>query len=291
MLDITPTQIRTGLRTAALPGAISCYGQVGSTMDLARELLGTASDADLPLLVVADEQTSGRGRMGRSWVAPPGSALLCSIGLRPTWLAPERSIALVWMAGVALCEAVAATTPLQARLKWPNDLLVEVRRQKAEDDGARCADTSDCSRLTSEGWAKAAGILLESSLGPEGLVLAIIGCGVNVSAGPPPGVARYPTTSLAEAGGAPVSRLELLRAFLTRLDHWHERLRRGMSEELFQVWRGRLHTLGREVEVAVGETVLRGVAEDVALDGALLLRNNSGGLHVIRSGDVGMSGL
>lgn len=265
-------------------------------MDIARELIAGASEPELPLLVVADEQTSGRGRMGRSWVAPPGAALLCSIGLRPTWLAPERAIALVWMAGVALGEAVAAVTSLEARLKWPNDLLVEVSsgkseagKQKAEDDGARLPDTSAFSLLPSEGWAKAAGILLESSLGPEGLVLAIIGCGVNVSAGPPPGVARYPATSLADACGAPVSRLALLRAFVERLDHWHERLRAGRFDELFTAWRNRLHTLGREVEVSVGETVLRGFAEDVAPDGALLLRNIDGGLHVIRSGDVGMS--
>lgn len=258
-------------------------------MDIARELLATANDADLPLLVVADEQTSGRGRMGRSWVAPPGAALLCSIGLRPAWLAPERAIALVWMAGVALCEAVAAVTPLEARLKWPNDLLVDVGGQKPAIDGVKRPGTSDFAPLASGGWAKTAGILLESSLGPEGLVLAIIGCGVNVSAGPPPGAARYPATSLAEACGAPVSRLDLLRAFVERLDHWHQRLREGLFDELFAAWRDRLHTLGHEVEVNVGETVLRGVAEDVAPDGALLLRNKSGGLHVIRSGDVGMS--
>lgn len=258
-------------------------------MDIARELLATASEADLPLLVVADEQTTGRGRMGRSWVAPPGAALLCSVGLRPTWLAPDRAVALVWMAGVALCEAVAAVTPLEARLKWPNDLLVEVGGRQSEAAGGARPDSSDCAPLASGDWAKAAGILLESSLGPEGLVLAIIGCGVNVSAGPPPGVARYPATSLADACGAPVSRLALLRALVERIDHWHERLREGGFDELFSAWRHRLHTLGREVEVSLGETVLRGVAEDVAPDGALIVRNRGGDLHVIRSGDVGMS--
>lgn len=235
-------------------------------MDLARELLPTLGDAELPLLVTAEEQTAGRGRMGRAWEAPAGSALLLSLALRPRWLAPERAVALVWMAAVALCEAVERAAGVPAALKWPNDLLLP-------DAG---------------GHAKAAGILLELSFGGAGLETAVIGCGVNVSAAPPPGRTRYPATSLEAAAGAPVSRLALLLALLERLDVWHDRLRAGDAPGLRAAWRARLHTLGRPASVEGPGGAIVGLAEDVDDDGALLIRDAAGALHRVSAGDVGL---
>jgi BirA family transcriptional regulator, biotin operon repressor / biotin---[acetyl-CoA-carboxylase] ligase len=226
---LDPTTIANALRTAALPRTVRCLGSVGSTMDVARELLGELGRSELPLLVTAEEQTAGRGRVGRRWEAPAGSALLLSLALRPTWLPPARGVALVWMLAVALCEAVEELTPLRARLKWPNDLLLPA--------------TGGASH------AKAAGILLEANLGAGRIEWAILGCGVNVSAAPPAAQTRYPATSLAAAAGAPVDRTALLLALLRRLDAWHGRLQAGEEAALFAAWRGRLAGIGAPVRV------------------------------------------
>lgn len=237
-------------------------------MDLARELLPTLAEAELPLLITAEEQTAGRGRMGRAWEAPAGSALLLSLALRPRWLAPERAVALVWMAAVALCEAVEQAAGVPAALKWPNDLLLPTP--------------------PADGHAKAAGILLELSFGGAGLESAVIGCGVNVSAAPPPGSTRYPATSVAAAAGRPVGRLALLQALLGRLDAWHAGLQAGEEERLFAAWRGRLHTLGRPASVETAGGPIVGLAEDVDRDGALIIRDGAGALHRVSAGDVGL---
>jgi BirA family biotin operon repressor/biotin-[acetyl-CoA-carboxylase] ligase len=261
------TAILTDLRTASLPRSVCCYTQVGSTMDVARELLPSLEDDALPLLVQAEEQTSGRGRLGRVWAAPPGSALLLSLALRPHWLAAERAISLVWMASVALCDAVAEQTGLEALLKWPNDMLL------ATGGGVH---------------AKAAGILLEAGFGGDAIAWVIIGIGINVSDSPPPTFTRYPATSLRAAAGRPVDRLALLRCLLRHLDSWHARLIAGEEPALFAAWRGRLHTLGQTITLQSPQGPLVGLAEDVGRDGALLLRDSAGALHTITTGDVGI---
>lgn len=235
-------------------------------MDIARQLLPTLSDNELPLLVQAEEQTSGRGRLGRTWDAPPGSALLLSLALRPSWLQPEQAVSLIWMAGVAICDAVAEQTGLAAALKWPNDLLVPT------NDG---------------NYAKAAGILLEASSGTS-LAWVIIGMGINVSDAPPPGSTRYPATSLSAATGCPVSRLGLLQSLLYNLDIWHRRLIAGDAQALFEAWRERLYTLGREVTVQLSQTSITGRAEGVDQNGVLMVRDAAGVLHTITTGDVGI---
>ncbi|NTU79436.1 MAG: biotin--[acetyl-CoA-carboxylase] ligase [Chloroflexales bacterium] len=298
---LDPTTIAAGLSPRALPRTIRCHATVGSTMDLARELLVSLDSSQLPALVVADEQTAGRGRMGRPWVAPPGSALLASLVLRPTWLAPDQGVALVWVTAVALCEAVEDITPLRPGLKWPNDLLVAaaVRSDYAETDrptqpshhtAAPSPTNLDPRSPPHEpAWAKAAGILLEVSIGLEGLEWAILGCGVNVSAAPPAGATRYPAISLAAAAGAPVSRLALLRALLLRIDSWQARLRAGEHGALFTAWRSRIVTLGQQVRVETPAGPLEGLAIDVDRSGGLIVRDELGALHTITAGDVGLA--
>jgi BirA family biotin operon repressor/biotin-[acetyl-CoA-carboxylase] ligase len=263
---LEPTLIAGALRTATLPRTIRSFEAVGSTMDVARELLSTLPETQLPLLVLAEVQTAGRGRLGRRWEAAPGTALMFSLSLRPSWLPPERAVALVWMTATALCEAVEEVTPVRASLKWPNDLLLP----------------------HAGGAAKAAGILLEVSLGGRGVEWATIGCGVNVSAAPPPELTRYPATSLAAAAGGAVSRLELLLALLHRLDAWHARLMAGEEEALFHAWRARITGLGRPARVETAAGPLEGTAEGVDRSGALLIRDAAGALHSVTTGDVGL---
>jgi BirA family biotin operon repressor/biotin-[acetyl-CoA-carboxylase] ligase len=264
---LTPNRILHDLQTRAMPGSVYCYGQVGSTMDLARELLADTADAQLPLLVTAEEQTAGRGRKGRPWSARSGQALLCSIGMRPAWLPPSRSVALVWLIAVALCEAVESETGLAARLKWPNDLLVP---------------TSPAT------WGKAAGILIELSFSRTTIDRAIIGCGININDAPPPEAVRYPATQLSAAAGRPIDRLTFLRAWLRRLDNWYLRLQASAEEELFAAWQSRLHTLGQSVSIETERGIWQGHATAVTREGALVVRTADGRLQTVTAGDIGL---
>lgn len=267
--SLTPAAILEGQRERdALPRSVECYGQVGSTMDVARERMRHASSDNLPLLVLAEEQTTGRGRMQRPWVAPPCSALLFSLALRPVWLAPAHAFALIWLAGVALCEGIAETTSLRPRLKWPNDVLL-------------------VDETAAQSW-KVAGLLLEMGSTPDAIEWAVIGCGLNVNASPPSDAAlRYPSTSLATAQGCPsLPRLPILRAILAHMDSWYTRLQQGKHAALFAAWRGLLHTLGQHVRVETETGILQGTAEDVEPSGVLRLRDDEGTVHAISSGDV-----
>lgn len=273
--DLTPATISAGLATHNLPDEIICLAQVGSTMDVARDWLRNAPPAARSLLVQTDEQTAGRGRMGRPWTAPPASALLFSLAPRPPWLTPATTPTLIWLAATSLCAAIENETGLQARLKWPNDVLLP-----APD----LAQTMQAGSYA--GWHKVAGVLIELGGGqpPE---WAIIGCGLNVSASPPLQAGlRYPATHLSRHTGRPVARLPLLRSIIRHCDAWYGRLADGDTASLFAAWRERLVTIGQTVEVQTAGGPLHGYAEDVEPDGALRLRAADGTLQIISHGDV-----
>jgi BirA family biotin operon repressor/biotin-[acetyl-CoA-carboxylase] ligase len=269
--DLTPDHIQRDLSTDIVGRAIEHYPQVASTNDIARERARAGHPEGL--VVLADEQVAGRGRMGRGWAAPPGSSLLVSLLLRPAWLPPADAFALTMLSGVALCEAVEATVPTQAALKWPNDLLLPARAQAGP------------------ALRKAAGILSELELAGDEIAWAVLGMGVNVNWAPQ-GVVdgrdlAEVATSVSAAAGGPLERLALLRALLVRLDAGYAELRRGRREELFQRWRARLAMLGQPAVVRLPGGELHGVAVDVEPSGALLLRDVAGGVHTVLAGDVG----
>lgn len=282
---LTPAAILEQLDTTTLPRSVLCYAEVGSTMDVAREQLRHVTAEQLPMLILTEFQSNGRGRMQRPWFAPPGTALMFSLVLRPRWLPSQQATALVWLMSVALCEAIRVETALTPVLKWPNDVLLPV--PIADEYAATSGPTSHAG-------AKVAGILIESSSAlqqpPSGsrggpvsfLEWAIISCGLNISANPPADAPlRYPATNLVAASGRPVPRLPLLRTLLVRLDYWYCALQKGEYERLFTIWRSLLSTLGREVEIQTSEGLLRGYAEDVDTSGALRLRDATGHIHTI----------
>ena len=214
------------------------------------------------LVAVADEQTAGRGRMGRAWSAPAGANLLFSTLLRPTWLQPEDGFWLTMLAATAFREALAETLGVDVGIKWPNDLVH--------------AD------------AKLAGILVEAEAqaGP-GMRWAIIGCGINVAWHPDPAAVGQAVTSLAALTGATPERGQLLAALLQRLDQRYLALRRGQREALRSTWSDHLVTLGRQVRVEYPDgTTLIGVAESVAPDGALIVVTAAGEPVRVLAADV-----
>lgn len=225
----------------------------GSTNDDARAL--TAEGAGHGTVVLADQQTAGRGRLGRTWSSPAGENLYLSVIWR---LGLEDAIppALTLAAGLAVSEALDAFTPTPTAVKWPND----VRHR----------------------GLKLSGVLTEAVFRgsrPSGVV---VGVGVNVRGEVMPDGLADIATSLRRVAGRDVARAEVLGAVLTRLDEALTAVVTGG----FATLRGRLlarcETIGARVTVG-GVT---GVAEGVADDGALRVRDAAGALHEVRSGEV-----
>jgi BirA family biotin operon repressor/biotin-[acetyl-CoA-carboxylase] ligase len=207
------------------------------------------------LVAVADEQTSGRGRRGREWIAPPGSSLLVSVLLRPP-LDASRVHLVTAAAALALADAVEAVSGVRPDLKWPNDLVVAER--------------------------KLAGILTEVEVDENGAVRAVVvGAGCNVQWDTfPPELSDLATACNVEAGG-PVDRTAILDEYLAQL------LKRiaGLREVAADYGR-RVCTLGRRVRVTLPDREVVGAA--IGLDdlGRLVVRTDDGETVTVTVGDV-----
>jgi BirA family biotin operon repressor/biotin-[acetyl-CoA-carboxylase] ligase len=247
------------------------FDRVGSTNDVVRAWL----DAGTPevCLAVADEQTSGRGRSGRSWVAPPGAALLLSLGFRPAWIEPERAwrvVATVSMAMAEAAEEIAGLAVGAVRLKWPNDLVVE-----ADGDGPR----------------KLAGVLGETQgMGTQDPQL-VIGIGVNADwrvEAFPPELAGLMTSLREAAGGRPIDLVRLRQAFLDRLIVGIEALRAGRFDG--RAWEARQLTTGRMVRLDHGDRQETVQAVGVDADTGALVVADPGAQNGVRQVLVGEIG-
>jgi len=227
--------------------------------DVAAVLTG-GSDAGDGLVVVAEEQTAGRGRLGRSWSAPPRSSVLLSAGFLPT-PPPDTWSLLPLLAGLAAAEALDRAGHVTARLKWPNDLLV--------------------------GGAKVGGILSERVARPGGAPGVVLGIGVNVSVR----AAELPTgaaTSLVLAGGhtdrEPLV-AEMLRSLERHLTAWSDAA--GRADTVLPGYRAICDTMGSDVVLALPDGGRwRGSAVDVDHAGRLVVADGTGTRRSFSAGDV-----
>lgn len=273
-LDRPPLPVGALQRGLVVPGGlwrrIEVLAETGSTNADAAAAAGSGEPEGF--VVVAEQQSAGRGRRDRQWVSPPRAGLTLSVLLRPGDAVPERGWGAVpgrsygWLpllAGVALLEAVAQVAVVDAALKWPNDLLV---------NDAKCA-----------------GILAE--VVGEGVVL---GVGLNVTTRPeelPPPTTGPVATSLQIAGARSTDRDPLLRALLRGLARWYEGWREvGGDAELcglLAAYRRGCSTIGRDVRVLVpnGDDLV-GVATTVDGDGRLVIRSADGAENTVSAGDV-----
>ena len=234
-----------------------------STNDVARDL--AARGAPEGTVVTAEYQTAGRGRLGRRWLAPPGTSLLCSLLFRPPpglTLLPHPTD-LTMLCALAAADAVEKAAGLPVSLKWPNDLVV----------------------VRGESWRKLGGLLAETGISGDRVEFVVVGVGINVNvpAESLPDLAPDATSILAETGRE-TDRDSLLEQFLDGVASRHARWRAG--ERPWAEWAARLATLGRAVRVVTSERELHGIAEGVDEEGTLLLRTPDGALHRIRVGDI-----
>lgn len=282
------------LRRALITGSASAWRALdvvevtGSTnADLAER---ARNGEDAGAVLVADEQTAGRGRRGRSWQAPPRAGLAISVLLRPdpSSIPADRWSWLNLLAGLAVSDALIRTCGLPATLKWPNDVLVPGR---AELPGAQSGKVGAVAgnALTAVTELKVAGLLAEVVRTPSGSAV-VLGLGINVSQEAEE--LPVPTaTSLTLAGSATTDRDTVLRAVLralaARYRAWSAaggQPRLGLAAE----YRERCSTIGRTVQVQLPDgTALEGLADGVDDEGRLLvLERPSGPVHALSVGDV-----
>ena len=257
--DLAPAAVLPLLHTRRMGRAYEFFSACASTNDVVRSR--AAAGAAEGLLVVADSQTAGRGRLGRSWHSPTGQNLYFSLLLRPAL--PARDAApLTLLAGAALARTL-AEAGVAAHLRWPNDLLVPA----------------------AGGFRKTAGILTEMSSDGERVRHIVLGVGLNVN-GPefPPDLAEC-ATSLRMALGRAFDRVRLLVDFLAAFEAiYDDFLARGPALGLAQ-WR-RYADLGRVCRIDRDGARVEGIATDIDEGGALLVRDDAGQVHRLISGEV-----
>lgn len=237
--------------------------QVGSTNDVA--LAAGCQGAADKLLVLADAQTAGRGRLARRWESPPGACLLLSLLFRPPEPFAHHAARVTMLCGLALAEAVETVAGLPVALKWPNDLIVT-------GPGA---------------WRKLAGMLSEIGLEDGAPAFLVVGIGLNVTvpSGDLSKLAPNAASLLAETGRT-IRRGALLEAFLARVETHYARL--GQGDDPHPTWRARLAWLGQPVIVHTPTQAVTGVAEDVDATGALRVRLPDGSAQSFAVGDVSL---
>ena len=250
--------LAAALQAHGLELPLHVFAQIDSTNDEARRRLSAGAPAWT--VIVADEQTAGRGRLGCRWTSPPGAGVLMSVALRPQ-IDPARLNRLTMLGAVAALRALRRWFPPEAvSLKWPNDVLLRGR--------------------------KVAGVLPEAVFVGEMFAGAVLGVGVNVNGdfSADPDLAGR-ATSMAEVWGAPLDRAEVLAALLAHLWEAYPAL---AHDDLFTAWRDALAMLGAPVTVTTPGGALSGVAESVDRDGALWLRTDAGERVRLLAGDVSL---
>lgn len=250
-----PFEISRHLHTKFIGKKIHYFDYLASTMNLAMQLgIQGAADGEL---VLAESQTKGRGRLGRSWFSPKYKGIYLSLILRPK-LAPAASPILTLLSAVSICEAVKSVAGLDAQIKWPNDVFIQNK--------------------------KFSGILTEMNAEVDKVNFVVIGIGLNVNNDKKSLIAQ--ATSLKEQLGHPVSRLAILQELLRRMEVNYLLLEDKGNRVIIDKWRNFSSTLGKHVKVYCQNKHIEGSAVDIDADGALLVRKASGVIQKISSGDV-----
>lgn len=260
---LLPWEVCGNLETKFIGKEYHHFVSVDSTQDLANSM----AEAGFPdgTVVVAERQKKGRGRIGRTWTAPYGGIWL-SVILRPK-IPPAESTIIPLSAALAVCNAIRKTCDVAATLKWPNDVIIDGR--------------------------KVAGILLEMSSEADRIDYVVVGIGINanvdaskIESAIKDSAGYYGATSLIEELGIAVDRRKLLRQLLYELENAYSSILRGHSNMIIKKWKQLSHMLGKQVTVSQHDSEIKGVATDLDVDGALLIRERGGEIRRIVAGDV-----
>jgi len=250
--EISVSAIKEGLVTRFIGQNILYFPRLSSTMDAARREL--KNEAPEGTVIIAGEQTQGRGRLKRAWFAPGGN-IAFSLVLYPDVAGLPY---LIMIASLAAAQSIESVTGLPTQIKWPNDILI--------------------------GGKKVAGILIESEV-KGNTARAVIGIGINVALRPAEiNEISAVATSLEEQLGNHVSREEIIKKLLEEFEKLYIKLPNGKS--IFHLWESRLVTLGQNVSAIWGKEIIEGTAESVDETGSLMIRDIHGNLTKVIAGDV-----
>jgi BirA family biotin operon repressor/biotin-[acetyl-CoA-carboxylase] ligase len=252
-------EIEEGLAPKRLGPSFHYFPELDSTNNYARAL--AERGAPEGSIVIAEQQTQGRGRLGRRWVSPPYVNLYCSIILRPT-SRPAHAPQITLTAAVALADAIAGFSPVAPAIKWPNDILA--------------------------GGKKLAGVLAEVVSSSHRVEFVILGIGVNLNftLEAMPAEIRQGATSLSVLAGKSVSREDFLRRLIHDLDRCYGILEEKGFAGIAPLWDVRFALRGRCVRVEMTDRTMVGRALGIGMDGTLIIQSPDGERHRIFAGDV-----
>ena len=252
--------LRRGLHTRVVGRRVRVFQRVTSTNDVIGDLARQGEPEGT--VVLAETQTEGRGRRGRGWWSPPGKGVWMSVLLSPPVRRGSVPVTTI-IGGLAVSDAIRASTGLPALIRWPNDVVI--------------------------GGRKVAGVLVEAHQRPGGRDL-LLGIGIDVNAGQdelPPEIADI-ATSLSEAAGEPIDRVELVRTLLGELDRWYRiKLDRDI-DTINEQWRERSATLGRRIVLEEHGRLFEGTVADVDVRFGIALRMSRGNIRHFRGEHISL---
>ncbi|MBU8933806.1 MAG: biotin--[acetyl-CoA-carboxylase] ligase [candidate division Zixibacteria bacterium] len=255
---LTETEISYGLNTNSIGNRILAYRRVGSTNDLAAERANEG--ADNGTVIIAEEQTKGRGRLGRHWYSAPSSGAYLSILLRPPFT-PDRAPGVSLLTGLALIECLQSYCPGAVQIKWPNDVYINGK--------------------------KVAGILTELSAESDNIHHLVVGMGININQTDSdfPTEISHLATSVSIACGREINRIELVRTFLQKFETEYESFCTDGLTGCIDRLRRYSYLNGRQVTLVSGNRTIEGKAVGIGPDGALLVEKD-GETMAITCGEV-----
>lgn len=259
---LNEAEIKDGLKTFKLGCSILSLDTVDSTNEEIKRQ--ARKGAEHGLVCVAETQSAGKGRLGRKWSSTPGAGIFMSVLLRPD-IPPLEVSGITLAAGLAVCKAVQKTTGCDAKIKWPNDVVI--------------------------GRKKICGILTEMSAESDRVEFVVVGIGVNVNTDAFPEEISHKATSLKIETGKQIDRRALLREILLQLEIYTDEFLLNTCGSITGEYKENCVTIGREVSVARGGEQMTGMAVDITLGGSLVVKRQDGTLTEIGSGEVAVQGI
>ncbi|WP_017728000.1 bifunctional biotin--[acetyl-CoA-carboxylase] synthetase/biotin operon repressor [Halalkalibacterium ligniniphilum] len=252
-------EIQSGLTTKKIGREITYFDSTSSTQVVAHRL--AQEGAQEGHVVVANEQTGGKGRLGRAWHSPPGTSIYMSLILRPQ-LPPQRTPQLTLLAAVAVVKGIKDVTGLTCEIKWPNDLLIKGK--------------------------KVVGILTEMQSEPDCVHSVIIGIGINVNQQKEhfSSAIRNIATSLAFEKEEEIQRSQLIAAIFAHFETLYEEYIEHGFSRIKPIWEAYAVSIGKKIYARSMHEVIYGTAKGITNDGVLLLEDELGEIHHIYSADI-----
>ncbi|MDO4633894.1 MAG: biotin--[acetyl-CoA-carboxylase] ligase [Eubacteriales bacterium] len=262
--SISEVEIRSRLHTAWAADTLYSLATVDSTNDYAKKL--AEDGAEHGTVVIADEQTKGKGRRGRTWVTPAGSNIAVSMVVRPSELKPEKASMMTLLAGMAVAKAVQEVTGLSAGIKWPNDTVLNGK--------------------------KISGTLTEMSMELGSIHYLVIGTGINANETRFPEELQQTATSLKCELGRDVDRAGLICAYLQAFEDYYDRFMEYQDLRLLvEDYQHLLVNMDREVKVLEPGNEYCGTARGINAAGCLLVEREDGSITEVYAGEVSVRGI